>query len=90
MSILRNAGGRVTDDVLDSLELISTVGGVGMVAIVHHTGWLLGSYKVKAETWQIAVACTQPTTRSAISCLLDLRSIRSPSRRKIGLRFRGT
>lgn len=38
VTVLRNAGGRVTDDVLRSLELISTVGGVGMVAVIHHTG----------------------------------------------------
>ena len=38
VSVLRNAGGKVTDDVLRSAELISTVGGVGMVAVIHHTG----------------------------------------------------
>jgi carbonic anhydrase len=35
--ILRNAGGRVTSDVLRSLVLATTFLGVGYVAIMHHT-----------------------------------------------------
>jgi carbonic anhydrase len=35
--ILRNAGGRVTSDVLRSLVLATTFLGVGHVAIMHHT-----------------------------------------------------
>lgn len=36
--ILRNAGGRVTEDVLRSLTLSTQVLGVRHVVIVHHTG----------------------------------------------------
>jgi len=35
--ILRNAGGRVTDDVLRSLVLATTLLGVSYVAVMHHT-----------------------------------------------------
>ena len=35
--ILRNAGGRVTSDVLRSLVLATTFLGVGYIAVMHHT-----------------------------------------------------
>nr|POF20142.1 hypothetical protein CFP56_71764 [Quercus suber] len=35
--IIRNAGGRVTDDVLTSLEIMSTVMAIGNLIIIHHT-----------------------------------------------------
>ena len=36
--VIRNAGGRVTDDVLRSLALSTAVLGVDTVALMHHTG----------------------------------------------------
>ena len=39
--ILRNAGGRVTPDVLRSLALATTYLGVTHVAVMHHTGCAL-------------------------------------------------
>jgi carbonic anhydrase len=36
--VLRNAGGRVTDDVLRSLALSAAILGVDTVALVQHTG----------------------------------------------------
>lgn len=39
--ILRNAGGRVTPDVLRSLVLATTSLGVSFVAVMHHTGCAL-------------------------------------------------
>ena len=36
--VIRNAGGRVTDDVLRSLALSTAVLGVDTVALVQHTG----------------------------------------------------
>ena len=36
--VIRNAGGRVTDDVLRSLALSTAVLGVDTVALLHHTG----------------------------------------------------
>lgn len=36
--IMRNAGGRVTDDMLTSLELLSTVIDIGKLVVIHHTG----------------------------------------------------
>src|ERR1700678_3853972 len=36
--VLRNAGGRVTDDVLRSLALSTAILGVDSVALVQHTG----------------------------------------------------
>jgi len=39
--ILRNAGGRVTDDVLRSLVLATNFLGVTGVAVMHHTGCAL-------------------------------------------------
>ncbi|HZM32169.1 MAG TPA: carbonic anhydrase [Acidimicrobiales bacterium] len=36
--VLRNAGGRVTDDVLRSLALSTHGLGVGEVGVIHHTG----------------------------------------------------
>jgi len=37
-NILRNAGGRVTEDVLRSLAVASHVLGVNAVVVMHHTG----------------------------------------------------
>ena len=39
--VLRNAGGRVTPDVLRSLVLATNLLGVGGVAVMHHTGCAL-------------------------------------------------
>ncbi len=41
--IVRNAGGRVTDDVVRSLVLSSTLFGANRVAVIHHTDCGLGS-----------------------------------------------
>lgn len=41
--IVRNAGGRVTDDVVRSLVLSSTLLGTGDVAVIHHTDCGLGA-----------------------------------------------
>lgn len=41
--ILRNAGGRVTDDVLRSLILATNLLGVERVAVVHHTNCAMAS-----------------------------------------------
>jgi carbonic anhydrase len=40
--IIRNAGGRVTDDVLRSLALAVALLGVETVVVMHHTGCALG------------------------------------------------
>jgi carbonic anhydrase len=40
--IIRNAGGRVTDDVLRSLALAVAMLGVETVVVMHHTGCALG------------------------------------------------
>lgn len=41
--VVRNAGGRVTDDVVRSLVLSSTLLGTDHVAVIHHTDCGLGS-----------------------------------------------
>jgi carbonic anhydrase len=41
--VIRNAGGRVTDDVVRSLVLSSTLLGTEHVAVIHHTDCGLGS-----------------------------------------------
>jgi carbonic anhydrase len=41
--LVRNAGGRVTDDVVRSLVLSSTLLGTDHVAVIHHTDCGLGS-----------------------------------------------
>ena len=40
--ILRNAGGRVTDDVLRSLAIVVALLGVERIAVMHHTACALG------------------------------------------------
>ncbi len=40
--IIRNAGGRVTDDVLRSLTLVTNLLGVSRIAVMHHTQCALG------------------------------------------------
>ena len=42
-NIVRNAGGRVTDDVVRSLVLSTTLMGTDRVAVIHHTDCGLGS-----------------------------------------------
>lgn len=43
LHVIRNAGGRVTDDVVRSLVLSSTLLGTDHVAVIHHTDCELGS-----------------------------------------------
>jgi carbonic anhydrase len=42
--VLRNAGARVTEDVLRSLAVSCSVLGVATIVIVHHTGCLISTY----------------------------------------------
>ena len=37
-SVYRNAGGRVTDDVVRTLNILRPLGNVKLVLVVHHTG----------------------------------------------------
>lgn len=58
--ILRNAGGRVTEDVLRSLVLATNLLGVSAVAVMHHTGCALAG----SEDSQVDDALT-PEQRDA-------------------------
>lgn len=37
-AVIRNAGGRATDDAVRSLTVLKTLAGMKTVAVVHHTG----------------------------------------------------
>lgn len=60
--ILRNAGGRVTADVLRSLVLASTYLGVRNVAVMHHSGCALagrGDAEIRAGFTAEQTSCSQ-------------------------------
>jgi carbonic anhydrase len=58
--ILRNAGGRVTEDVLRSLTLSTQVLGVRHVVIVHHTGCGLEGATNEALQQELATLTGRP------------------------------
>ncbi len=83
--ILRNAGGRVTKDVLRSLVLATSLLGVNEVAVIHHTHCalanrsdfdirsdLLALHAVRSEGWEF-LAMADP----AESLRVDVEAVRA-------------
>lgn len=61
--ILRNAGGRVTDDVMRSLVLSSNVLGTREVVVIHHTGCGLfgrGNDELRAQIAEVTGSDVPP------------------------------
>ena len=54
--VLRNAGGRATDDARHALALSQAVGGTREIMVIHHTECLLGRFKQKELAEKIAAA----------------------------------
>ncbi len=54
--VIRNAGGRATDDARHALALSQAVAGTREVMVIHHTECLLGRFKQKELADKIAAA----------------------------------
>src|SRR6476661_529830 len=54
--VIRNAGGRATDDARDALALSQAVTGTREVMVIHHTECLLGRFKQKELADKISAA----------------------------------
>jgi carbonic anhydrase len=54
--VIRNAGGRATDDARQALALSQAVGGTREIMVIHHTECLLGRFKQKELADRIAAA----------------------------------
>ena len=54
--VIRNAGGRATDDARHALALSQAVGGTREIMVIHHTECLLGRFKQKELADKIAAA----------------------------------
>jgi carbonic anhydrase len=54
--VIRNAGGRATDDARHALALSQAVAGTREIMVIHHTECLLGRFKQKELADKIAAA----------------------------------
>ena len=54
--VIRNAGGRATDDARQALALSQAVTGTREIMVIHHTECLLGRFKQKELADKIAAA----------------------------------
>ena len=54
--VIRNAGGRATDDARHALALSQAVTGTREIMVIHHTECLLGRFKQKELSDKIAAA----------------------------------
>jgi len=54
--VIRNAGGRATDDARDALALSQAVAGTREIMVIHHTECLLGRFKQKELADKISAA----------------------------------
>ena len=54
--VIRNAGGRATDDARHALALSQAVTGTREIMVIHHTDCLLGRFKQKELADKIAAA----------------------------------
>jgi carbonic anhydrase len=54
--VIRNAGGRVTDEARHALAVSQAVGGTREIMVIHHTECILGRFKQKELADKIAAA----------------------------------
>ncbi|HEX3509399.1 MAG TPA: carbonic anhydrase [Candidatus Dormibacteraeota bacterium] len=54
--VIRNAGGRATDDARNALALSQAVAGTREIMVIHHTECLIGRFKQKELADKIAAA----------------------------------